>query len=143
MPDTAGRGSRWRLVRDVVVFQVKCGMEAVLDVTLIPVSMVAAGLDLLLGNWRRPRVFHSVLRFGERCEEWINLWGIAPVEAGDDAQHRRGADAVMQDIEALIRNPQTGPETLRTLRLWAASKIAGEGYAGGPQGPGRYRDVAP
>jgi len=55
-------------VRDVVVFQVKLGMEAVLDIMLIPVSLAAAALDLVLGNWRRPRWFHAVLRFGERCE---------------------------------------------------------------------------
>jgi hypothetical protein len=141
----AKRGSRWRLVRDVIVFQVKCGMEAVLDVTLIPVSMVAAGLDLLFGNWRRPRLFHAVLRFGERCEDWINLWGVAPAEPEVEVEFadRRGADRVMQQIEALIRNPQTGPETLRTLRLWAAAKIAGDMNAAGPPAPGRDRDATP
>lgn len=71
MTDESGRESRWRLFRDVVVFQVKLGMEAVLDLTLIPVSLAAAGMDLLLGNWRQPRWFHAVLRFGERCEERI------------------------------------------------------------------------
>ena len=53
-------------------------MEAVLDLTLIPVSLAAAGLDLVSGNWRQPRWFHAVLRFGERCERRIDLWGVAP-----------------------------------------------------------------
>ena len=52
MTETSNRESRWRLVRDVVVFQIKLGMEAVLDLTLIPASLAAAGLDLVLGNWR-------------------------------------------------------------------------------------------
>lgn len=136
------QGSRWRIFRDVIVFQVKCGMEALLDVTLIPVSLAAAGLDVLLGNWRRPRCFHAVLRFGERCEDWINLWGVAATDTTDDPQHRRGADSVMHDIEALIRNPRTGPDAVRTLRHWAAAKLAGEDRAGAPS-PGSDRDGTP
>ncbi|HWJ05780.1 MAG TPA: hypothetical protein VNS57_08320 [Steroidobacteraceae bacterium] len=138
----AEQGSRWRIVRDVVVFQVKCGMEALLDVTLIPLSLAAAGLDLLLGNWRRPRCFHAVLRFGERCEDWINLWGVAATDPSSDAQHRRGADSVMHDIEALIRNPRTGPDAVRTLRLWAATKLAGDDRAA-TQSRGGDRDGTP
>jgi hypothetical protein len=89
MTGNSNRGSRWRLVRDVFVFQVKLGAEAVLDITLIPVSLAAAALDLLLGNWRRPRWFHAVLRFGERCERRIDLWGVK-ADGGQrgHAQHR-------------------------------------------------------
>jgi hypothetical protein len=126
MTDKSDHGSRWRLLRDVVVFQVKLGMEAVLDITLIPVSLAAAGLDLLLGNWRRPRWFHAVLRFGERCEHRIDLWRVAT--PGVDAP-QSDADAVMRSIEALIRNPRTGPDKIRELRRWAATKIAPGGVA--------------
>ena len=123
MTSSAEHGSRWRIARDVIVFQIKCGMEAVLDVTLIPVSLAAAGLDFVVGNWRKPRFFHGVLRFGERCEAWINLWGVA---TNDADEFRAGADAVMRDIEAVIRNPNTGPGALRSLRYWAAMKLAGD-----------------
>ena len=123
MTDKSNHDTRWRLARDVVVFQVKLGMEAVLDLTLIPVSLAAAALDLLLGNWRRPRWFHSVLRFGERCEHRIDLWGVAAVDA--DAP-RSEVDAVMRSIETLIRNPRTGPDKVRELRRWAATKLAPE-----------------
>jgi hypothetical protein len=136
MNDKSDQGTRWRLLRDVVVFQVKLGMEAVLDIMLIPVSLAAAGLDLLLGNWRRPRWFHAVLRFGERCEHWIDLWGIAT--PGMDAP-RSEADAVMRSIEALIRNPRTGPDKVRELRRWAATKIAPAGVVD-PQPPDRRND---
>ena len=121
MTDKSDRDTRWRLVRDVVVFQVKLGMEAVLDLTLIPASLAAAGLDLLLGNWRRPRWFHAVLRFGERCEHRIDLWGVAA--PGADAPQSE-VDAVMRSIETLIRNPRTGPDKVRELRRWAAAKLA-------------------
>ena len=136
MTNESDRDTRWRLVRDVVVFQVKLGMEAVLDLTLIPVSLAAAGLDLLLGNWRRPRWFHAVLRFGERCEHWIDLWGAAT--PGVNAPQSE-VDAVMRSIETLIRRPGTGPEKLRELRRWAATKIA-PGGSGDPPPPGRRND---
>jgi len=121
MTDKSGQDTRWRLVRDVVVFQIKLGMEAVLDLTLIPVSLAAAALDLLLGNWRRPRWFHAVLRFGERCEHRIDLWRVAT--PGVDTPQSE-VDAVMRSIEMLVRNPRTGPDKVRELRRWAATKLA-------------------
>jgi len=96
-------------------------MEAVLDLTLIPVSLAAAALDLLLGNWRRPRWFHAVLRFGERCEHRIDLWRVAT--PGVDTPQSE-VDAVMRSIEMLVRNPRTGPDKVRELRRWAATKLA-------------------
>jgi hypothetical protein len=139
MTSSSDRGSRWRIVRDVVVFQVKCGLEAVLDLTLIPMSLAAAGLDLLVGNWRRPRLFHAVLRLGERCEAWIDLWGVAADGVNQDPE---GVDAVMRGIEAVIRDPRTGPDTVRTLRRWAAMKLAGDAPNVPPQRPGRDDDPA-
>ncbi len=121
MTDQSDHETRWRLVRDVVVFQIKLGMEAVLDLTLIPVSLAAAAMDFLLGNWRRPRWFHAVLRFGERCEHRIDLWRVAT--PGMDAPQSE-VDAVMRSIETLIRNPRTGPDKVRELRRWAATKLA-------------------
>lgn len=112
--------SRWRLARDVVVFQVKCGLEAVLDLTLIPVSFVAAALDLLLGHWRNPRWFYAVLRFGEDCERRINLWGI-PSTPGPGAE--ADVEAVVRGVEALMRRPGMAPQKLRELRRWAALKL--------------------
>ena len=121
MNDQSDHETRWRLVRDVVVFQIKLGMEAILDLTLIPVSLAAAAIDFLLGNWRRPRWFHAVLRFGERCEHRIDLWRVAT--PGMDAPQSE-VDAVLHSIETLIRNPRTGPDKVRELRRWAATRLA-------------------
>jgi hypothetical protein len=134
MTKDSDHGSRVRIVRDVVAFQVKCGMEAVLDVTLIPISLAAAALDLVLGHWRQPRLFHAVLRFGERCESWINLWGVAPVVMDERSA---GVDSFMQSLEAVARNPRTGPESVRMLRRWAAMKLAGEDVSRTPPVAGK------
>jgi hypothetical protein len=137
MTDSPHRGSRLRLLRDVLVFQVKLGAEALLDITLIPVSLVAAGMDLLLGNWRQPRWFHAVLRFGERCERRIDLWGVKADGRAVDLE----IDAVMRSIETLVRQPGTGPRKVRELRRWAAMKLA-PGSDDEPQTPGRSDDAA-
>ncbi len=137
MTDQSDHETRWRLLRDVVVFQIKLGMEAVLDLTLIPVSLAAAALDLLLGNWRRPRWFHAVLRFGERCEHRIDLWRVAT--PGVDAPQSE-IDAVLRSIETLIRNPRTGQDKVRELRRWAATKLA-PSDDGEPQPPDRRNDL--
>ena len=135
MTGHSDRGSRWRLVRDVVVFQIKLGFQALLGLALIPVSAAAAALDLLLGNWRRPRWFHAVLRFGERCERRIDLWRVAAGEPDADI------DAVMRSIETLMRNPRTGPQKVRALRRWAAMKLA-PGGDDEPQPPQRNDGAA-
>jgi hypothetical protein len=132
------RGTRWRLLRDVAVFQVKLGLEAIVDITLIPVSLAAAAMDLLLGNWRRPRWFHAVLRFGERCERRIDLWGAGVAGANDRDSE---VDAIMRGIETLLRNPSTGPRKVRELRRWAALKLAPGGDEE-PLRPDRSDDVA-
>lgn len=137
MNNRSDQGTRWRLLRDVVVFQIKLAMEAVLDITLIPVSLAAAGLDLVLGNWRRPRWFHAVLRFGERCERWIDVWGIAT--PGSEVPNSE-VDVVLRNIETLIRRPGSGQEKLRELRAWAAAKIA-PGGDGVLQPPGGRDDL--
>jgi len=113
-------------------------MEAVLDLTLIPTSLAAAGLDLLLGNWRRPRWFHAVLRFGERCERRIDLWGVG--ETDGDVSNLE-IDAVVRSIETLVRNPGTGPQKLRELRRWAATKLA-PGGGDEPRPPNRSDDAS-
>jgi len=134
------RGTRLRLIHDVIVFQIKLGMEAVLDITLIPVSLAAAAMDLLLGNWRHPRWFHAVLRFGERCERRIDLWGAAAAGANDPDSD---IDAVMRSIETLMRHPSKGPQKVRDLRRWAALKLSPDGDDAPPAPRGDDAEPAP
>ena len=137
MTEKTDHGTRWRLLRDVLVFQIKLGMEALLDLTLIPVSLAAAAVDLVLGNWRRPRWFHAVLRFGERCEHRIDLWGV-PTSSLEEPQS--DADVLMRGIEILARNPGIAPDKLREFRRWVATKIAPSGD-GDLQAPNRGNDL--
>ena len=79
-----------------------------------------------------------MLRFGERCERRIDLWGVAATDANEPSVE---IDAVMRSIETLIRQPGTGPQKVRELRRWAAMKLA-PGGDGEPQSPKRNDDAA-
>ena len=50
-------------------------------------------------------------------------------------------DAVMRGIENLVRQPGTGPQKVRELRRWAATKLAPGGDEP-PQTPKRGDDAA-
>lgn len=67
--------SRWELIRDIAVFQLKVGVDALRDLALVPVSLVAGALDLIRGGERPGKLFYDVLDAGRRTENWINLFG--------------------------------------------------------------------
>lgn len=103
-PEPEAPDGRWTLIRDVLVFQLKLGVDAVRDLVLSPVSLLAALLDLVGGGRERP-LFYQVLLVGRRSEAWIDLFG-----AGDRVEPERpphggeGAhlDRVLERVEALI-----------------------------------------
>ncbi|HEV2147749.1 MAG TPA: hypothetical protein VGR37_10135 [Longimicrobiaceae bacterium] len=72
MPDPS-IPSRGALVRDVLIFQLKLWMDGLKDLVLVPLSLVAAGVDFVF----RTRLFYRVLRIGERFDLWLNLFGAA------------------------------------------------------------------
>lgn len=69
---------RWRLVRDLAVFQAKLVVDGLKDLVLSPVSLVAALLGLLLDRRDPGRSFYMVLRWGHGFDRWVNLFGSSP-----------------------------------------------------------------
>ena len=67
--------SRCELIRDIAVFQLKVGVDALRDLALVPVSLVAGAIDLIRGGERPGKLFYDVLDVGRRTENWINLFG--------------------------------------------------------------------
>jgi hypothetical protein len=64
------------LIRDLLIFQLKLWMDGLKDLILAPLSLGAAVLDLLLPSPKGDR-FYRVLKFGERYDLWLNLFGAA------------------------------------------------------------------
>jgi hypothetical protein len=94
---------RFPVFRDVVVFQMKLVVDGLRDLLISPVSVLAALVDLLVPGDDGGKRFYSVVRFGRRTEEWINLFGAAGPEApGTDAT---GIDVLFNELEERLRDP--------------------------------------
>lgn len=95
--------SRWELIRDALVFQGKLFVDGLRDMVMVPVSLVAVGLDLLGIGRNAGLHFYEAVRAGRRTEEWIDLFGaadhtlIAPPPDG-----RGGLDRVVGQLESLV-----------------------------------------
>ena len=97
--------SRWQLIRDLVVFQLKLAVDAVRDVVLSPISLIAGVLDIVSRSERPHPRFYDVLLLGRRTERWINLFGEADrVEPAQDLTRGQSGslDAIVGQVEQLI-----------------------------------------
>src|SRR5438552_10037645 len=65
---------RWRFLRDVVVFQLKMFLDNVRDFALMPISLVAALIDLVSKGEREGALFYKVLKWGSHSEDVIDVY---------------------------------------------------------------------
>jgi len=119
--------ARIRLVWELVVFHLKLLVEALRDLFLSPISIVAVIAGLISGGDKPDVYFRRVQRFGRRSDLWINVFGerrrgpsademIRPIEEKLLAQTKaggrfvRGAGQVNQMLDAVNRqNAGTKP----------------------------------
>lgn len=77
MPDATSSDdtpSRRKIVRDVLIFELKLWLEGFKDVALMPLSLGAAVIDLLLPNKVGRGALYSVMKLGDRFERWVDLY---------------------------------------------------------------------
>lgn len=88
---------RWRLIREIAVLQVKLLADAVRDLLLAPLALVAGAVDLV-----RPGggLFDAVLALGRRTDRWINLFGH---EGDQDPADDASIDDLAGRLELKIR----------------------------------------
>ncbi len=93
---------RWEFLRDVLVFQLKLLLDAVRDLVLSPVSIVAGVIDVISGNEPPGRYFYRLVAFGGRTDTWINLFGMPgrPEEPGGDESDT--IDSLVAQVERLM-----------------------------------------
>jgi len=109
------------LIRAVALLQIKLLLGAARDLVLSPLTIVAALFDLAQIERQEPRHLRQVLRFGERMDEWIDVWSGARDE---HAPPRENVDALLVRVEEVVRDPQTGARRARVLKRWAEREIA-------------------
>jgi hypothetical protein len=95
-PSSSRLSPRWRLVRDLLIFQGKLAMDALRDLILSPVSIVAAVVGLIRGGDNPGEHFYEVMKWGRRSDHFINLFsaGRDPEETDDYASLDDFVDAV-------------------------------------------------
>jgi hypothetical protein len=95
------RERRWRLARDLAVFQAKLLVDGLKDLVLAPVSLVAALVGVLLHREDPGRPFYALMRWGHGFDRWVNLFGRSrPALPPASAPH--------DPITTLGANPSTG-----------------------------------
>jgi len=96
------------LIRDVLIFQLKLLLDALKDVVLFKVALIAAGVDLVLLRREPAKRFYTVLRLSERFDLWLNLNGAAETadqsEDGLFGASLAGSDSLLGKLEELIRS---------------------------------------
>jgi hypothetical protein len=109
------------LARDVLLLQLKLLLDALRDLALSPLTLGAAFLDFLLSKKQAPRYFHAVLKFGERTDDWIDLWSAA---RGRDSEAKANVDTLMAHVEEIISDPSVGTRRAKVLKRWAERQLA-------------------
>jgi hypothetical protein len=85
-------------MRDLGLFQLKLAMDGLIDLTLAPLSIAAALVEIFFGGERRGRLFYAILRRADAD----GLFG------GSKA----GSDTLLGEIEQIVR----GGDEPRRLR---------------------------
>jgi hypothetical protein len=108
---SAGSGERWRFLRDVAVFQLKLLLDNLRDFALVPISLVAALIDLIYKGEREGALFYRVLRWGAHSEEVIDVYSAIEQHPPDGFKMNPAytIDAVIARLEGvLVREYEKG-----------------------------------
>jgi hypothetical protein len=95
---------RWRFLRDFAVFQLKMFLDNVRDLVLMPVSLVAALIDLVLRGDREGARFYRVLRWGWHSEKVIDVYSAIEGHPPDDFEIGQAytVDGVIARLENVV-----------------------------------------
>ncbi|MBL8972718.1 MAG: hypothetical protein JNK56_19160 [Myxococcales bacterium] len=74
-PDHELSSRRWRLARDLTVFQLKLVVDGLKDLVLAPVALVLALAGLVISPKDPGRPFYALLRWGLGFDHWVNMFG--------------------------------------------------------------------
>jgi hypothetical protein len=110
-PLQTNRDERWKFLRDVLVFQLKMFLDNVRDFALMPISLVAALIDLVYRGEREGALFYKVLRWGSHSEAVIDVYSAIEHHETGDFKVSRGytVDGVIARLEGvLVREYEKG-----------------------------------
>lgn len=89
--------SRWKVLRDAVVFQVKLILDGMLDFFMVPISIVGAVISFFTG---RP-TFYDFIQSGHVMDRRIDLFRVA--NRSDDEESEDRIERLARRLEEEIR----------------------------------------
>ncbi len=92
--------SRWKLARDLGVFELKLAVDGVKDLILAPLALAAVVADMVMPAATRGVFLRAVIRIGERFERWLNLYGLKRREATRTILDEGGSDLIVDYLES-------------------------------------------
>jgi hypothetical protein len=120
------KDDHWKFLRDVLVFQFKMLLDNVRDFALMPVSLVAALIDLIFKGERQGSFFYQVLKWGAHSEEVINVYSAIESQERPGVNPNYTVDAVIARLEGvLVREVEKGgtAATIKTAMDRAIDQI--------------------
>ena len=94
--------ARWRFLRDVAVFQFKLFLDNLRDFALVPVTLIAAGIDLVFKGEREGALFYKVLEWGWHSERIIDLYSVIDRDHDGVPDHDFTVDSLIARLEGVI-----------------------------------------
>lgn len=95
---------RWRVIRDLIVFQVKLALDGMRDVLLSPISLFLGIYGLLFGGRNPGKHFYRLCHLGHHTDRWINLFGAAETTVTTGAS----SDEWIEHAEKALREKYPG-----------------------------------
>lgn len=94
------------LLRDLMIFQFKLVLDGMKDVVLMPLTIVAAAVDIVFPGSRPGHRFYLVMALGERFDRWLNLFSASDhADASKDGlfgRSRSGSRTMLSEIEEMM-----------------------------------------
>jgi hypothetical protein len=107
--DKPTKDDHWTFLRDVLVFEFKMLLDNVRDFALMPVSLIAAVIDLIFKGERQGSLFYQVLKWGAHSEEVINVYSAIETHERPAVNPNYTVDSVIARLEGvLVREVEKG-----------------------------------
>lgn len=92
--------SRWKLARDLGVFELKLAVDGLKDLILAPLALAAVVADMVMPAESRGIFLRAVIRIGEGFERWLNLYGLKRRDAASTVLDEGGSDLIVDYLES-------------------------------------------
>jgi hypothetical protein len=101
------------LLRDVGIFLVKLWIDGLKDVVLTVVCLGAAGIDFVRGPREGGLLFYRAMRWSERFDLWLNLYGASEQAAHNEeglfGVSRSGSPTFLGKLEEMTGGEREKP----------------------------------